>query len=58
MVLITLQTLYIKILPLKQGWNEIIVIYTEGSGADGWLFSPKLSEHSDILRMNACIDYI
>ena len=45
-------------LPLKQGWNEIIVIYTEGSGADGWLFSPKLSEHSDILRMNACIDYI
>ena len=45
-------------LPLKQGWNEIIVIYTEGSGADGWLFSPKLSAHSDILRMNACIDYI
>lgn len=43
-------------LPLKAGWNEIIVIYTEGSGGDGWLFNPKLSASSDILRMNALRD--
>ena len=43
-------------LPLKAGWNEIIVIYTEGSGADGWQFAPKLSASSDILRMNALRD--
>ena len=43
-------------LPLKAGWNEIIVIYTEGSGADGWQFTPKLSASSDILRMNALRD--
>ena len=31
-------------LPLKKGVNCIEVYYTEGSGGDGWYFSPKLYE--------------
>lgn len=40
-------------LPLKTGWNEVIVMYTEGSGGDGWIFTPRLSENSSIKEMNA-----
>ena len=40
-------------LPLKAGWNEVIVMYTEGSGGDGWIFTPRLSENSSIVEMNA-----
>ena len=37
----------------KRGWNELIVIYTEGSGGDGWTTSPKLYNNSAFRYMCA-----
>lgn len=34
-------------LNLKQGWNEIVVSYTEGSGGDGWTTTPHLASFFD-----------
>lgn len=41
-------------LNLHSGWNEIIVIYTEGSGADGFAFIPPLSKDGRIRELNFC----
>lgn len=39
--------------PFKQGWNELVVVYTEGSGADGWDTSPKLYNNPEFRLMCA-----
>lgn len=41
------------VLSCKQGWNEITVIYTEASGNDGFVFTPKLTDLAQVRRMNA-----
>ena len=39
-------------LPLKAGWNEVIVIYTDNTSYDGWVFNPKFSANSNIVEVN------
>lgn len=42
--------------PFKKGWNKLEICYTEGSGGDGWVTSPKLSTHVDVRKMYAKIN--
>lgn len=37
----------------KAGWNELVVLYTESTGGDGWQTSPRLYNHSAFRLMCA-----
>lgn len=50
---ITANTTKTVTMPLKAGWNEISVIWSESSGQDGFLFTPKLTDLAQVRRMNA-----
>ncbi|MBS5080499.1 MAG: tail fiber domain-containing protein [Clostridiales bacterium] len=39
-------------LPFQAGWNVLEIVYNEGGGDDGWLFSSKLSTLSQCKIMN------
>ena len=42
--------------PFKKGWNKLEVCYTEGSGGDGWVTSPKISTLESVKKMYANIN--
>ena len=42
--------------PFKKGWNKLEVCYTEGSGGDGWVTSPRISSIASIKKMYARIN--
>lgn len=44
-------------IPLKKGWNKLIVIFQEGAGGDGAALRTKLSTQSFITEMYANITY-
>lgn len=47
-----------KNIPLKKGWNEIVQLYTEGSGGDWWDTSPHLDSLSQIVARSCDNPYL